>query len=184
MNDRRRLPRIREPRAALPVLALLAAISVAGCAGAAGPASTPPAASTPPTATPAATATPGGAALTEAEAVARVLAQDPRFSGIRPTDPDLIGQSAWYEVSPAVVGWRVVVTIGWGDCQAGEIRSATGRATALRAARMARARETRQWQFPRKAARGSRAGPSRVLSAPWSESPPTRPARTVPSPVP
>ncbi len=57
--------------------------------------------------------------LTEAEAVARVLAQDPRFSGIRPTDPDLIGQSAWYEVSPAVVGWRVMVTIGWGDCQAG-----------------------------------------------------------------
>jgi len=51
--------------------------------------------------------------------VARVLAQDPRFAGIGPQDPDLIGASAWYEVSAAVVGWRVTVTIGWGDCPAG-----------------------------------------------------------------
>jgi hypothetical protein len=36
-----------------------------------------------------------------------------------PLDPNLIGQSGWYEVSPALVGWRVTVTIGWGDCQAG-----------------------------------------------------------------
>ena len=119
MNDRRRLRGLRGPLAALPMIALLAALVVAGCGGAAGPASAPPAASTPPTATPAASATPGGAVLTEAEAVARVLAQDPRFSGIGPTDPNLIGQSAWYEVSPAVVGWRVTVTVGWGDCQAG-----------------------------------------------------------------
>ena len=95
------------------MIALLVALGVAGCGGAANPASAPPAPSPPPT------ATPGGAVLTEAEAVARVLAQDPRFTGIGPTDPDLIGQSAWYEVSPAVVGWRVTVTIGWGDCQAG-----------------------------------------------------------------
>ena len=103
------------------MIAFLAALGVAGCGAAAGPTSTPPRppASTPPAATPAASATPGGAVLTEAEAVARVLAQDPRFSGIGPTDPNLIGQSAWYEVSPAVVGWRVAVTIGWGDCQAG-----------------------------------------------------------------
>ena len=49
-----------------------------------------------------AVATPGGAPLTEAEAVALVLPQDPRFAGIGPVEPDLIGQSAWYEVSPAV----------------------------------------------------------------------------------
>jgi hypothetical protein len=63
--------------------------------------------------------TPGGTPLAQADAVARVLAQDPRFAGMVPLDPDLIGQSAWYEVGPAVVGWRVSVTIGWGDCQAG-----------------------------------------------------------------
>jgi hypothetical protein len=53
------------------------------------------------------------------EAVARVLAQDPRFAGITPKDPDLIGQAAWYTVDPATDGWTVVVRIGWGDCPSG-----------------------------------------------------------------
>ncbi len=71
--------------------------------------------------TPAATPAgpPGAAPLAEADAVALVLAQDPRFARVGPPDPNLIGQSAWYEVAPALVGWRVTVTIGWGDCQAG-----------------------------------------------------------------
>jgi len=106
MNDRPRRPELLGPLAAL-----LVAVVVAGCGAAA---SSP---SAQPSATPSATA--GGAPLTQAEAVARVLAQDPRFAGIGPPDPNLIGQSAWYEVAPAVVGWRVTVTIGWGDCQAG-----------------------------------------------------------------
>jgi len=102
-----------------PFAAMLVAFAVAGCGASASSPSAPP--STPPSATPAPTPapTPGGAPLTQAEAVARVLAQDPRFAGIRPLDPNLIGASAWYQVSPAVVGWRVTVTIGWGDCQAG-----------------------------------------------------------------
>ena len=90
---------------------LLISLVVAGCgASASAPSASP---SAPPS------ATPRGAPLTQAEAVARVLAQDPRFAGIGPPDANLIGQSAWYEVSAAVVGWRVTVTIGWGDCQAG-----------------------------------------------------------------
>ena len=105
MNDRRRRP---GPSGLLA--ALLAALLVAGCGAAA---SSPSAPSTSPS------ATPSGAPLTQAEAVARVLAQDTRFAGIVPLDPNLIGQSAWHEVAPAVVGWRVTVTIGWGDCQAG-----------------------------------------------------------------
>ena len=113
MNDGRRLSRLRGPLAAL-----LVAVAAAGCGGAAGPASIPPA-SIPPASMPPASPTPAGAPLTQAQAVDLVLAQDPRFSGIGPTDPDLIGQSAWYEVSPAVVGWRVTVTMGWGDCQSG-----------------------------------------------------------------
>ncbi len=92
-----------------PVLAL--ALLVAACAG-------PGAAS--PTAPP-----PVPTAITQGEAVARVLAQDPRFAGIGPADPDLIGQAAWYEVTPAAAGWRVVVTIGWGDCPAGCINRHT-----------------------------------------------------------
>jgi len=106
MNDRR-----RRPGPFGPLAALLVALVVAGCGAATSSPSTPLSATPSPTA--------GGAPLAQAEAVARVLAQDPRFAGIGPQDPNLIGQSASYEVAPAVVGWRVTVTIGWGDCQAG-----------------------------------------------------------------
>lgn len=52
-------------------------------------------------------------------AVGAVLAQDARFDGIGPRDPDLIGQAAWYEVAADGDGWLVTVRIGWGDCEAG-----------------------------------------------------------------
>lgn len=60
-----------------------------------------------------------GAPLTEAQAVQLVMRQDARFAGIGPADPDLIGQSAWYEVAATESGWQVQVRIGWGDCPAG-----------------------------------------------------------------
>ena len=90
---------------------LLAAAGVlllvlAACSGAAGPGSSP---STPPAESP----------ISQQEAVELVLASDPQFAGIGPLDRDLIGQSAWYEVTPGTVGWRVTITKGWGDCQAG-----------------------------------------------------------------
>jgi hypothetical protein len=105
------LPALRHRRR-LPWLAVLAAtFLVVACGGAPGsPAPTPG-----PTPSP----TPGEGSLTREQAIAKVLASDPRFVGIGPVDPNLIGQSAWYEVSPAAVGWRVTVTIGWGDCPAG-----------------------------------------------------------------
>ena len=59
------------------------------------------------------------------EAVALVLAQDPRFAGIEPRDPDLIGQAAWSEVTETDEGWEVVIRIGWGDCPAGCISEHT-----------------------------------------------------------
>jgi len=108
MIDRRRRPGLLAP-----LTACLVVLLVAGCGASKSSPSTLP------------SATPGGARLTQAEAVARVLAQDPRFEGVGPQDPNLIGQSGWYEVSPALVGWRVTVTIGWGDCQAGCISSHT-----------------------------------------------------------
>jgi hypothetical protein len=62
--------------------------------------------------------TPGGPTTAEA-AAALVIAADARFTGIRPLDPNVIGQSSWYTVRQGLVGWIVTITIGWGDCQAG-----------------------------------------------------------------
>jgi hypothetical protein len=55
------------------------------------------------------------------EAVAAVVAIEPRFGGIQPRDSNLIGQSAWSEVAPAsgVGAFVVRMTVGWGDCPSG-----------------------------------------------------------------
>ena len=89
------------------ILALLA-LSVAACAGAASgsmPVQTPP----------------GPAVTTPAHAVARVIATEPRLTGIQPFDTGLIGQSSWYTVEPAsgVGAFVVTVRVGWGDCESG-----------------------------------------------------------------
>jgi hypothetical protein len=57
--------------------------------------------------------------ISEADAIRLALAQDPRFGGIGPADPDLIGQASWYEVADADDGWQITIRIGWGDCPAG-----------------------------------------------------------------
>jgi len=65
-------------------------------------------------------ATPGGSGPTDAAAATRLaLAQQARFAGIGPLDPNLIGQAAWYEVTETDDGWQVMIRIGWGDCPAG-----------------------------------------------------------------
>jgi hypothetical protein len=56
---------------------------------------------------------------TAAEAAQLALAQQDRFAGIGPRDDNLIGQAAWFEVTTSSDGWRVLIRIGWGDCQAG-----------------------------------------------------------------
>jgi hypothetical protein len=86
---------------------LLLVLLVAGCGGAATPSATPTA--------------PPGPVTTPEEAVARVIALEPRLTGIGPRDPDMIGQAAWYEVLPAsgVGAFVVTVRVGWGDCPAG-----------------------------------------------------------------
>jgi hypothetical protein len=99
----RRFPR-HELIAFLTTIALLAAACAASS-------------TTQPPSTPSPTS--GTGPISRGEAVALVLAGDPRFAGIGPLDPDIIGQSAWYDVSPGTVGWRVTITKGWGDCQAG-----------------------------------------------------------------
>ena len=87
------------------------AVLVAGCASGAGPSSTAPVPSAPII----------GTVDTPEEAVAAVVAFEPRFAGITPVLPDVIGQSSWYTVTAAsgVGAYIVEITVGWGDCQAG-----------------------------------------------------------------
>ena len=62
---------------------------------------------------------PSGSSPSAAAAAHLALAQQERFRGIGPYDPNLIGQAAWYKVSAADDGWEVQIRIGWGDCPAG-----------------------------------------------------------------
>jgi hypothetical protein len=79
-----------------PLLAAaVAALVLAGCS--AGASQTP---SSAPSVVPSA-APSQGAVTTPEQAAALVLATDPRFAGVGPFDPDMIGQSAWYTVDPA-----------------------------------------------------------------------------------
>lgn len=59
--------------------------------------------------------------------MAAIVAAEPRFAGIGPQDPDLIGQSAWYEAKPAsgVGAFVVTIQVGWGDCPSGCIERHT-----------------------------------------------------------
>ncbi len=99
---------VRSSSSILVVLVnLVALVVLSGCAGSIGGRPSP--------------APAGGPVVTEADAVARVLAREPRLVGIGPRDPDRIGQAAWYEVAPAsgVGAFIVSVRVGWGDCEAG-----------------------------------------------------------------
>ena len=86
---------------------------VAACAR---PAGTPT-----PAPTPRPTPTPVGAPVSDAaEAAALVIAIDPRFVGATELDPDLIGASRWWTSCPLWDGgFRIELTIVWGDCPAG-----------------------------------------------------------------
>ena len=110
-------------RRAIPAVLLLAVFGLAACSGSGGGASGAP--SLEPTGSPLVPASgapsAGGPITTPEQAWAAVMATDPRFANIMPKDPDLIGQSAWYEVMPAsgVGAFIVSVNVGWGDCPAG-----------------------------------------------------------------
>ena len=71
------------------------------------------------------TKTPSPSVTSAQEAAAVALAQDPRFAGLGPRDPNLIGQGSWWEVATGDDGYRVTIQIGWDDCQAGCIHRHT-----------------------------------------------------------
>ncbi len=104
--------------------ALLAAVSLlAACTAGTG---TPGAGTgTPPAGTPGSSPTPSLPFIdSPAAAASLVAATMPMFAGIGPKDPNLIGQSSWYEAAPLEVAkppveWRVTFRVGWGDCPSG-----------------------------------------------------------------
>jgi len=102
---------IRAPLAILPLIVLLAACSGASAplpaASAGGAGASAPAASAP-------------APVTSAdEAAAGVIAADARFAGLRPLNPNLIGQCCFYQVQATETGYVVTIEVGWGDCPSG-----------------------------------------------------------------
>jgi hypothetical protein len=103
------------------VLLLTIVVGTAACGGLSG--SSAPSGS--PVASPAPSA--GGPVMSEEDAVARVVALEPRFAGITKRDPDMIGQASWYEVAPAsgVGAYVVSLRVGWGDCPSGCIEEHT-----------------------------------------------------------
>jgi len=105
-------------RSALVLLAGLVLL-LAACSSDSGVSPTP--------AVPGPTPTPVRAAVESPEdAAALVIAADPRFAGTVRLSPDLIGASRWWEAeSLDSGGYRIEVTIGWGDCPAGCINRHT-----------------------------------------------------------
>lgn len=104
------------PNRSTVVVALLAlSAQIAACGGApGGPPATPHA----------------GIIDSPAAAAEAVAARTPLFGSIGPKDPNLVGQSAWWEATPKEaakppVAWTVKFRIGWGDCPAGCINEHT-----------------------------------------------------------
>jgi hypothetical protein len=104
-------------------------LTIAGCAGPMAP--TPPASASsapggsPGGSTPASPAASGGGSGgtvtvdTAEAAAAAALATDPRFAGIGPLDPNVIGACCSWSSVATNDGWTVTIEVGWGDCPAG-----------------------------------------------------------------
>ena len=103
-------PRMR----ALSLAASLLVATLAACSAAGAPSPTPA-----PTVRP--TPTPIFARVSSpADAAALVIATNPIFGGTMELRPDVIGASRWWTATPlAGGGFRIELTIGWGDCMAG-----------------------------------------------------------------
>lgn len=111
------MPSIRRQFRHALMLALLALLTLGACSGstaglAASPGSSEAAAS-------AAPASSHGPVTSPEQALERIVAAEPRLRGIAPQDPDSVGASSWYTVTPSADGFDVQVYVGWGDCMAG-----------------------------------------------------------------
>ena len=99
---------------ALPLVAILLVAALAACSAAGAPSPTPV-----PTVRP--TPTPIVVRVSSpADAAALVIATNPIFGGTMELRPDVIGASRWWTATPlSGGGFRIELTVGWGDCMAG-----------------------------------------------------------------
>src|SRR5258706_15727088 len=104
---------INRPARPLLVALLAALIAVAACASSG---AAPPAGTGAPNSRAAATSLAAPTVGSAEDAAALVVASDPRFEGVIPRNPDIIGASRGGEASANDDGsYPVKVTIGWGD---------------------------------------------------------------------
>ena len=100
-------------RLAPTLVAAILVTVIAGCSAAGSSSSTAP--TTRPSPTP--IVVPVSSA---ADAAALVIATDPRFAGAIQLTPDLIGGSKYWKAEQLPGGgYRIELTLGWGDCPAG-----------------------------------------------------------------
>jgi hypothetical protein len=105
------------------VIAVLALASVAACGGSS--ATLAPSGSPRPSPTPVQgdprSPVPGAIVVGGPfDAGSLVVASNPQFAGIGPRREDVVGQGSYWVATPLDGGrFRIDVTIGWGDCQAG-----------------------------------------------------------------
>lgn len=100
--------------AALAALTFVLA-SLAACSGSSPSPSPSPAPTIRPTPTPIA-----APVTTPADAAALVIVTNPLFAGAVERKPDLIGGSRYWTATPLDGGgYRIELTVGWGDCPAG-----------------------------------------------------------------
>jgi hypothetical protein len=103
-------PRMR----AKPLAASLLVATISACSAAGAPSPTPEP-TVRPSPTPIVTRV-----SSPADAAALVIATNPIFTGTMELRPDVIGMSRWWTATPlATGGYRVELTVGWGDCMAG-----------------------------------------------------------------
>jgi hypothetical protein len=103
-------PRMR----AKPLAASLLVAAISACSAAGAPSPTPEP-TVRPTSTPIVTRV-----SSPADAAALVIDTNPIFAGTMELRPDVIGLSRWWTATPLVTGgYRVELTVGWGDCMAG-----------------------------------------------------------------
>ena len=98
----------QSPGRATLLLAAALALVLAGCNGS----------------SPSPSSAPSTSLDTPAAAMAAIAARTPWFDAVKPKDPNSVGASSWWEAVPVgtatpPAAWQVLITVGWGDCQAG-----------------------------------------------------------------
>jgi hypothetical protein len=101
------------------LLAIAVALVASACSAGAAPPSATPTSPTPSSPASSPSGAPSGSVASAEEAAAAVARFDSNFLGYGPRDPDLIGQSAWFEAKAVAGGYELTFFRGSGDCPAG-----------------------------------------------------------------